>query len=50
MYALNQAFIGKKAGNGLLIRSQNMGPNGEIFRAMRAVRDRVWGLFGSFVS
>ena len=26
-----------------------MGSNGEIFRAMRAVRDSVWGLFGSFV-
>ena len=40
----------KKAGNGPHDRSQNMGPNGEIFRAMRAIRDSVWGLFGSFVS
>ena len=40
----------KKVGNGLHDSSQNMGPNGEIFRAMSVVRDSVWGLFGSFVS
>ena len=37
----------KKAGNWPHDRSQNMGSNDEIFRAMRAVRDCVWDCLGA---